>query len=221
MLLPRVAQLGMSFRDIRLGHGQKAKVGDVLVLTYTTSIVGEPADAHPASKRYVFVLGDHTVIAAWDKGLEGMRVGGSREIVASPEYAYGAKGLPPTIPPNATMKFVVHLLTIKPILVKTVRAGTGVRARRGDSITVEMEAATSLEDLARFGAAAWSRYTIKLGDTFVPDGVTDGLVGVRAGEVRRISVPYALAIQIPGVAKVLPKGSPMIYEVRALTVTAS
>jgi peptidylprolyl isomerase len=50
------------------------------------------------------------VIPGWTKGIPGMKVGGRRELVIPSALAYGAKGSPPSIPPNAPLVFVIDLL---------------------------------------------------------------------------------------------------------------
>jgi len=50
------------------------------------------------------------VIPGWTKGIPGMRIGGRRELIIPAALAYGAKGSPPTIPPNAPLVFVIDLL---------------------------------------------------------------------------------------------------------------
>jgi FKBP-type peptidyl-prolyl cis-trans isomerase len=52
------------------------------------------------------------VIAGWDQGVEGMKVGGRRELTIPPGLGYGPQGSPPTIPPNETLVFVVDLVSL-------------------------------------------------------------------------------------------------------------
>ena len=52
------------------------------------------------------------MIDGWVKGIAGMKVGGRRELIIPPSLGYGKTGSPPTIPPNATLVFVVDLLSV-------------------------------------------------------------------------------------------------------------
>ncbi len=52
------------------------------------------------------------MIDGWDEGIEGMKVGGRRELIIPPDKAYGEQGRPPSIKPNETLVFVVDLIAI-------------------------------------------------------------------------------------------------------------
>jgi FKBP-type peptidyl-prolyl cis-trans isomerase len=52
------------------------------------------------------------VIAGWDQGVPGMKVGGKRRLTIPPSLAYGSAGRPPTIPGNSTLIFEIELLSI-------------------------------------------------------------------------------------------------------------
>ena len=96
-----------------------AKTGDTVAMNYTGRLQnGTVFDSNvdPKFKHvqpFVFTLGAGQVIPGWDKGIVGMKVGEKKTLTISPEDAYGANGVPGTIPPNSTLIFDVELLAIK------------------------------------------------------------------------------------------------------------
>jgi len=59
---------------------------------------------------FTFALGQKQVIAGWEQGVVGMKVGGRRELIIPATLGYGSKGSPPAIPSEATLVFVIDLL---------------------------------------------------------------------------------------------------------------
>ncbi|KAL7284350.1 hypothetical protein ACG7TL_001639 [Trametes sanguinea] len=57
-------------------------------------------------------IGVGKVIKGWDEGVPQLSLGEKAILTATPDYAYGARGFPPVIPPNSTLRFEVELLDI-------------------------------------------------------------------------------------------------------------
>jgi peptidylprolyl isomerase len=102
-------------KDLKKGTGKTAKAGDDLTMDYVgvSYSTGKEFDSSfSAGQPFNFTLGQGAVIAGWDEGIEGMKVGGRRELIIPPDKAYGAQGSPPSIKPNETLVFVVDLLAV-------------------------------------------------------------------------------------------------------------
>lgn len=100
-------------KDLITGTGPEAKAGQTVTVNYVGVLFhgGKEFDASwKRSEPFTFALGKGQVIPGWDQGVAGMKVGGRRELIIPPALAYGPKGSPPTIPPNAPLVFVVDLL---------------------------------------------------------------------------------------------------------------
>jgi peptidylprolyl isomerase len=103
-------------KDLEAGTGAAAKAGDTVSVNYVgvNYRSGKEFDASwGRGEPFTFTLGGGEVISGWDEGIEGMKVGGRRELIVPPNHAYGASGYPPAIPPSETLVFVVDLEAIK------------------------------------------------------------------------------------------------------------
>jgi FKBP-type peptidyl-prolyl cis-trans isomerase FkpA len=102
--------------EVTLGDGDVAAKGKTVSVHYTGVLAdGKKFDSSLDRGRPIeFVLGAGRVIAGWEQGIAGMKVGGKRKLTIPPELAYGARGTPGgPIPPNATLVFDVELVAIK------------------------------------------------------------------------------------------------------------
>jgi peptidylprolyl isomerase len=100
-------------KELIKGTGAEAKAGESVTVNYVGVLYknGKVFNASwESGKPFPFVLGRGQVIPGWDKGVVGMRVGGRRELIIPAAEAYGSRGSPPAIPPNAPLVFVVDLL---------------------------------------------------------------------------------------------------------------
>lgn len=101
--------------DILPGTGEVAKIGHTVSVHYVGKLVdGKQFDSSRDHGRpFSFRLGKGEVIAGWDHGVAGMKVGGQRRLTIPPAEGYGTRGTGGVIPPNATLVFEVELLGVK------------------------------------------------------------------------------------------------------------
>jgi peptidylprolyl isomerase len=102
-------------RDLEVGKGEAAERGKLLAVDYKgarwdDNVVFD-STWEDGAKPFQFILGANQVIQGWEKGLEGMKVGGRRELIIPPDLAYGDHGQA-SIRPNDTIVFVIDLLAV-------------------------------------------------------------------------------------------------------------
>lgn len=101
---------GLYTRDLVVGDGAVVVAGNEVDVYYDGRLAnGSRFDATAPGNPFTFLVGRGRVIAGWDEGVAGMRVGGKRQLVIPPALGYGATGIGP-IPPNAVLVFTVEVL---------------------------------------------------------------------------------------------------------------
>lgn len=108
--------------DVTVGNGAEARPGQTVSVHYTGWLYNSSAADKKGAKfdsskdrnePFEFPLGGGQVIEGWDRGVAGMKVGGSRVLTIPPTMGYGARGAGGVIPPNATLLFEVELLGVR------------------------------------------------------------------------------------------------------------
>lgn len=105
----RPAGRGVWYHDVQPGAGEPAAAGDEVAVHFVGFLVDGTKFTATTTQPFRFVLGADKVIAGWEDGVAGMRVGGRRQLVVPALLGYGAKGSGP-VPPNADLVFDITLV---------------------------------------------------------------------------------------------------------------
>jgi len=103
---------GLEIEDQIVGEGDEAVAGQTVEVHYTGWLTdGTKFDSsHDREQTFSFKLGGGQVIAGWDQGVAGMKIGGARKLTIPADLGYGERGAGGVIPPNATLVFKVELI---------------------------------------------------------------------------------------------------------------
>ena len=111
----------LKLEDTHIGKGSEARDGQLVTVHYTGWLYDEnrPDNKGPKfdssldrNESFKFQVGAGQVIAGWDQGVPGMKVGGTRKLTIPPDLGYGSREMG-LIPPNSTLIFEVQLLDVQ------------------------------------------------------------------------------------------------------------
>lgn len=106
----------LEITDITVGDGAEATAGAVVHVHYVGVAYSSGEEFDSSWSRgtpLAFPLGVQRVIAGWDQGIQGMKVGGRRKLVIPPQLAYGDHGAGGVIQPGETLIFVCDLMAVQ------------------------------------------------------------------------------------------------------------
>jgi FKBP-type peptidyl-prolyl cis-trans isomerase len=112
----KTSKTGLKYAILKEGKGEEAKKGHTVSVHYTGWLQdgGKKFDSSvDRGQPFQFPLGAGRVIAGWDEGVQGMKVGEKRQLVIPAKLGYGDRGAGGVIPGGATLIFDVELLGVK------------------------------------------------------------------------------------------------------------
>jgi len=224
LFLIAAIQTKLVFIDLVLGTGVAAKKGDIVTLNYKGSLQdGKVFDDTEKKPPIAFELGKGTVIKGWDNGVPGMMKGGKRVLQIPPDLGYGAKGAGKDIPGGATLIFQVELLRIDSkekkavIEIEETQEGTGNGAENGDIVKVHYTG--SFVNGTKFDSSLDRNQPldVTIGKTGLIAGFTQGLIGLKVGGKRRVTIPYQLAYGEQGRPPVIPPMATLVFDLELVS----
>ena len=237
---------GLLYYDLVAGEGIAPEDGSIATINYAIWIMdeatGEPVaidDTFSLGQPFTFILGSQQVFPGWEEGVMGMSLGGSRQLMISPELAFGEEGVPGAgIPPNATIAMEIELLDVEAppspealsdsdyettdsgLKIAVLSEGTGDEAAEfGDNITVDFT--IWVADGERFftgSSTSGQPFSFPIGSGAVFPGWDEGVTGMVVGESRQLLIPADIALGDQGFGDIVPPNSDLLMQVELLNV---
>jgi len=218
--------------DTKLGEGAEAQAGQTVIVHYTGWLFDANAADNKGAKfdssldrndPFDFPLGAGRVIEGWDKGVAGMREGGSRTLIIPSEMGYGSRGAGGDIPPNATLLFEVKLLKVIKTDIVDNKVGEGDEAKAGQLVTVHytgwlFDKKAPDNKGTKFDSSRDRNqpFDFPLGQGHVIQGWDMGVQGMKVGGQRTLTIPPEMGYGKRGAGGVIPANATLVFDVELL-----
>jgi peptidylprolyl isomerase len=224
---------GLEVQDVKVGDGTEVVPGSDVQVHYVGRLAsGEIFDSSvERGETFGFRVGAGQVIAGWEQGLVGMKIGGVRRLVIPAALGYGNRSAG-SIPPGATLYFEVELFEVraprtppeapwtaerlrrgpKGLQLADLAKGEGNKAKKGERVCVDLAVWANGELVDHTYAKPecwWFRYDHSL----VMEGLTLGMKGMREGGRRQVQVPAALATSQRAEDAQIPAGVDLVLDI--------
>ncbi len=205
---------GLKYADRVIGTGPEAGPGDVVEVHYSGKLDGlfgsEFDNSRKRGRSFRFTLGKRQVIPGWELGVTGMKKGGKRLLVIPPQLAYGKRGAGKVIPPNATLRFEVELISFQkppkpwPMEGKRIRrtssglkyivyeSGSGPTPKIGTRVTVHYSGYLTDGKMFDSSRTRGQPFSFPLGQGRVIKGWDEGIALMKPGAKYKFIIPAKL-----------------------------
>lgn len=224
-------------KDVKVGTGPTVEKGDSVWVIYKgTTIDGKEFDSNtgPSGMPYMVRLADTPgmsgVIKGWDLGLVGMKEGGERKLEIPYSLAYGEAGQG-KIGPKTDLYFDITAVYVQKkgdeiaYDKEDVKVGAGAEAKKGDTVTFHYKGEYlngNVFDDSEKRPSGSKPVTVKIDeDSGLKDklivGLNTGIVGMKEGGERKITLPPALVFGGAG-NQTITGGQPVVFTVKLIKV---
>jgi peptidylprolyl isomerase len=212
--------------DIELGTGSTIQPGQTLIVEYvgrfTDGSIFDSTDEK--GEPFTFAFGVNRVIKGWDIGLEGMKVGGKRRLEIPSHLAFGKNGQcfsngECAVPGNTDVVYEVTLLDIfDEVILKDTVLGDGDTADFGDVLVVSYIGQFTNSEGEVFDASniQGGHYLFTLGAGSVIQGWDLGLLGMKVGGTRELTIPPLYGYGAYGVPGKIPPYAVLFFTVELI-----
>ncbi len=236
---------GLQYIEVEAGTGDKPAPGDIVSVHYVGTLEDgtEFDSSYSRGEPISFPLGVGQVIPGWDEGISLMQPGGKAILIIPPELAYGEQGAGNVIPPNATLRFEVELVSISPppptptplpppvsvddgdytvtdsgLKYFVLQAGDGEQAEDMGIVTIHFDG--WLEDGTSLGSskANGQPITFSLGRGEIMEGWDEAIALMHVGERTQFIIPPELGFGEQGSGGVIPPNATLIFELELVDV---
>ncbi|MBK8793967.1 MAG: FKBP-type peptidyl-prolyl cis-trans isomerase [Holophaga sp.] len=231
---------GLLFYDLVVGTGRVALNSTFVTTRYTMWKKGVMDNTYLSSSEgdspVFFQVGKgSTVIAGWNEGVIGMKVGGIRQLLIEPSLAYGTAGSA-IVPPNTSLLMEIELVDVKEPIKQTVidefnytttesglriyeiQSGVGENPQPGQTVVVHYSG--WLVDGTQFDSSYFrgQPFQFVLGAGQVIKGWEEGIAGMRVGGKRKLVIPPELGYGEQGAGNAIPPNTILVFEVELLEI---
>lgn len=221
-----VTAAGLRYRIETIGEGPPAEAGKYVLIHYTAKqIDGKTIASTRKGEPAGFVLWSGQASKLWDQAIAAMRVGGKRSFIL-PSHDVPTPSLPASqlasklAAQDSDLRFDVELLDVKPgVTWTTTEQGNGIVVRPGDRVRVHYtgyinDEAEPFDDTH----ATNTPMTFTLGAGDVIPGWELGMVAMREGETRTLTIPPYLAYGKRGAGGIIPPSATLRFDLTLLEV---
>jgi peptidylprolyl isomerase len=210
--------------DFRVGTGAAISRDSTVITQIGFAFVGKLKDStvfSPQSGTILALVGapelNGNVGYGLDSMMRGMRVGGYRRIVVPPRFGFGnrAQG---NVPANSTLIYDIELRSVEEFIKQDITVGTGDSAKLNSTVFVNYVGRLTNGNI--FDAStSGNPFSFRVGTRQVILGWDIGLLGMRVGGKRRLSIPSLLGYGAQGSAPRIPANATLVFDIELLSAT--